>query len=354
MHCNRLTSTTTPVLMVRIAVTAAVCIVLSACRIDITTPNGGAVTTESGGYACSVPSTCSVAVSDTGFSETFIAVPIEGHQFIGWKKGSGYLCGGSLAPCHIETAWFSGYENMMDLLDSDEVAYLEPDFIPSTDIRRYRSGDVVVFLGSVRISNSVDPTRTSSVRVRQEFLPGKIDYLDKLVLTLRRTTKFLETGEKQITEQSIWQDNNGELFELTDEYGNTYVTGNAFDKGLSSIPVPLVPFDNLSMNFYTMYGGAVSGPVTQGSREITVAPMGSVTTAMGDYQAYLLSQKESYEYFFTYVDNKSGTTVVIDRELWISPAKGLVKKIESRRDYLRSGALLSETLWELGVAKMNF
>ena len=341
-------------LIIRAAVIAGLFVVLSACRIDITTPAGGAVTTESGEINCPALRTCSVEVSDTNFNETFIAVPAKGYQFIGWKKGFARLCGGSLQPCHIETAWFSDYENMMDFLESDEIMYLQPDFIPSDDIRRYRSGDIVVFSGAVSVSVSGEPTRTSTVRVRQEFFPGKIDYLDKLVLNLRTTTTYLETGEQEVTEQSIWQETNGALFELTDEYGNEYVTGDASDKGVVAIPVPLIAFDDFVVNFYTMYGGNISGPVTEGSRRITVAPMKTITTPMGEYQAYPLTQDELYEYFFTFVDNKSGSTVVIDRNLWVSPAKGLIKKIEVRSDYARSGALQSETRWELDAMRTNF
>jgi hypothetical protein len=192
------------------------------------------------------------------------------------------------------------------------------------------------------------------VTVRQDYLPSTRTYLDKNVVTLRTTVTFIDTGEKQVSEQYIWQENNGALFELTDEYLNEYVTADAFDKGLLSIPVPLLAYYDVLLNFYTMYGGSVAGPVTGGVRAISVSGPVKVDTPMGEYSAYRVTQKDSYEYFFTYVDNKSGSTVSIDRSLWVSPAKGLVKRNELRRVYASSGALQSEALWELGAQRVNF
>jgi hypothetical protein len=295
-----------------------------------------------------------VEVSDTGFNETFFATPSEGFQFIGWKRGYARLCGGSLSPCTIETSWFSGYENMMELLASDNIGYLEPDFIPSDHIRSYRAGDIVVYSGMVSLWNKNEVSRSTDVTVRQEYLPSTRTYLDKNVLTLGTTVTYIDTGEKQVSEQYIWQENHGALFELTDDYLNEYVTADAFDMGLLSIPVPLLPYYDVLVNFYTMYGGPVSGPVTGGVRAISVSGPMTVDTPMGEYFTYRVTQKDSFEYFFTYVDNKSGSTVSIDRSLWVSPAKGLVKRNEVRRVYASSGVLQSETRWELGAQRVNF
>jgi hypothetical protein len=340
--------------LARMSATALLAVAVSACKIDVVVPVGGSVTTESANYDCKAQSNCTIEVVDTGFSETFVATPAAGYQFIGWGTGQMRLCGGRLGPCAIDTSWFSGYDKLMALLDTDEVTYLEPRFIPVDDIRRYQSGDVISFTGNVTVSNRGEPTRVSGVTVRLEFLPGLEEYEDKQVLTLRSTTTFLETGEQQVVRQSIWQETNGALYELTDTYGNAYVVGSASDQGLLSVPVPLVPFDESTIDFYTLYGGPVSGPVTEGQRIIDVAAMATITTPMGEYPAYPVSHTESYEYFFTYIDNKSGATVRIARDLWVSPAKGLIRKIEVRRDYSRSGVLESETRWELDAKRANF
>jgi hypothetical protein len=334
---------------------AALVVLLGGCRIEITVPDGGEVATRSGNFACAAEANCTVQVEDTNFNETFVATPSAGYQFIGWKTGFKRLCGGSLSPCTIQTAWFASYENLMSLLSSDDaVAYLQPDFIPSDHIRTYQAGDVVVYTGTYSAWSSVEQPRSSNVIVRQEYLPGSRTYLDKNVLKLRTTTTFADTGEKKVAEQHVWQEANGALFELTDDYGNDYVTGGAFEKGLLSIPVPLVAFYGAVINYYTMYGGSVSGPITEGVRTINVSEPEIVVVPRAEYRAYPVSQRDSYEYLFTYVDNKSGSRIIIDRDLWISPAKGAVKEVEVRRGYARSGTLETEVRWELAAEKLNF
>jgi hypothetical protein len=341
-------------MMYRILLIVVAIVLLPACRLEIEAPAGGQVATESGNYTCSELSSCTIEVSDTGFNETFVATPADGYQFIGWKRGYARLCGGSLNPCAIDTSWFSRYENMMELLASDSIGYLKPDFIPSDHIRSYKTGDIVTYSGTVSLWSRGELSRMTAVTVRQDYLSGSYSYLDKNVLTLRTTVTFLDNGEKQVSEQYIWQESNGKLFELTDEYLNDYVTDSAFNKGLLSIPVPLLSYYDALIDFYTMYGGPVSGPVTQGVRAISVSGPVTVDVPMGEYQSYRVTQKDSYEYFFTYVDNKNGSTVSIDRSLWMSAAKGLVKKNEVKREYSRSGALESEARWELGAVRVNF
>ena len=215
----------------RIFAVTVLLILLSACRIEITVPGGGEVITRSGGYSCSENSDCAVQVADTNFNETFVATPSAGYQFIGWKTGYARLCGGSLLPCTIDTSWFASYDNLMSMLASDAVAYLEADFIPLDHIRTYQAGDVVVYSGTYSAWSRSEQPRSSKVTVRQEYLPGTRVYLDKTVLKLRTTTTFADTGEKQVVEQHVWQEDNGSLFELTDDYGNDYVTGAALKKG---------------------------------------------------------------------------------------------------------------------------
>lgn len=338
----------------KIVTIAVLSILLSACRIDITVPEGGNVVTESGEVRCAAQTDCTVEVADTNFNETFVAAPSDGYQFIGWKTGFARLCGGSLTPCTIETSWFASYDNMMSLLESDEVGYLEADFIPLDHIRNYEAGDIIVYNGTISTWSRLEPARTRRVTVREAFLPGSYSYLDKNVLKLRTTTTFADTGETQVSEQHIWQEANGALFELTDQYGNDYVTAGAFEKGLLSVPVPLVAFYGAIVDFYTMIGGPVSGPITEGVRSITVSEQQSIVVPRAEYQVYPVSQRDSYEYLYTYVDNKSGSRIIIDRDMWISPAKGAVKKAEVRRSYARSGALETEVRSELDAVRMNY
>lgn len=234
------------------------------------------------------------------------------------------------------------------------------DFVPETpvrqDLRIYLAGDYSIFTGTVSVIINGEITRESPVEVIEEFLSGKRIYLDKIILTRITKTRFLETGEEQITEQSLWQETNGEMFELTNEYGNEYVIDNAFDRGLLNIPsLTLVNgTEHQQISFHTMYGGSVSGPVTEGEREITLAPIENIEVGSNQYQAFPLIHKHTYKYLFTYVDNKSGSSVVIDRNLWVSLNKGLVRRVEVEREYSRFGVLQSETHWDLELESTNF
>lgn len=237
---------------------------------------------------------------------------------------------------------------------STDDVYIEPDVNTSEHIRQYLLGDKVEFTGTVSITKNAEPAQISAVSVLVEFMPGKFSYLDKEVLSRHSTITFLNTDEQQIHEQDIWQESNGTLFELSNEYGNEYVVGTAFDKGLLDIPLPLSVIEEFSIDFFSMYGGPVSGPITEGTRKITVTPMQTITTELGELEAYNIAHEESYEYLFTYVDNRSGTTVVTDKNMWVSPDYSIIKNIEIRRDYSRTGTLLSEIRWELELKNINF
>jgi CubicO group peptidase (beta-lactamase class C family) len=75
---------------------------LSGCKIVQITPHGGAIESASGLYDCPASQTCEIEIEHgSTFDETFTAAAIEGKRFVRWKKGPGYLCGGSIEPCAI-------------------------------------------------------------------------------------------------------------------------------------------------------------------------------------------------------------------------------------------------------------
>ena len=101
---------------------------LAACKIQVTSPIQGGVSTKSGAISCPAASSCTIDVSDTNFDETFVAAPQDGYVFTGWKQG---LCAGSTAPCKLATTGFESNNALMTLLASpDKVFYLEPTFAP--------------------------------------------------------------------------------------------------------------------------------------------------------------------------------------------------------------------------------
>jgi hypothetical protein len=227
---------------------------------------------------------------------------------------------------------------------------------PTDQIYRYTSGDVVDFTGTLSMLNVDSVSQVFPVEVRMEFLPGTRTHLDKQVLILRTSVFFTETSEEQVTEQSIWQESDGELFELTDNVGNIYVNENTSQQGLIAIPTPYDTAMNTetSFNFHTEYGGHVSGAVTAGLRTITRGAMEELQTPMGQYQSYQVSHRESYEYEFSYGDYLRDSTTAIERTQWISPIKGQIKKLEIRSEYSPSGQLMAVYRWELNLQNTNF
>lgn len=110
-----------------------ICVFLAACRIEIQVPAaGGTVRSETTGKTCGPgfpPRNCQIDVKDTSFEDTFVAVPDDGYAFAGWQRKKRGFCGGSQAPCALNTAGFAGNSDLLAFLRSDdEVFFLEPVF----------------------------------------------------------------------------------------------------------------------------------------------------------------------------------------------------------------------------------
>ncbi len=108
-----------------------VTLLLAGCKIEISVPQGGTVVTSSGAYSCFAGQTCVISVDDIHFDETFSVTPDPGFAFVGWKQRDRGLCGGSSDPCRLYTSAFENQPNLMAVLESDEVFYLEPVFEPA-------------------------------------------------------------------------------------------------------------------------------------------------------------------------------------------------------------------------------
>jgi len=103
-------------------------IAITACKIEVSVPEGGRVDASSGNYICTVDQTCEIDVIDFFFDETFIATPEAGYEFRGWRKEARHFCGGLSGNCRLQTAWFEGFDVFTSFLESDGVFYLRPIF----------------------------------------------------------------------------------------------------------------------------------------------------------------------------------------------------------------------------------
>ncbi|MFK7977009.1 MAG: hypothetical protein AB8C02_12785, partial [Halioglobus sp.] len=99
------------------------------CKLEITVPTSGSVSTTSTVIDCAAGATCTIDIADIFFNETFEADPAAGFVFDGWKTKHRAFCGGSSAPCQLETSGFAGIPALTAILnDPSEVFYLEPSF----------------------------------------------------------------------------------------------------------------------------------------------------------------------------------------------------------------------------------
>ncbi len=120
----------------RLLCSTVLCALLVACKIQITVPPGGRVVTESGTYECRGRTTCEIDVVDQHFSETFIAKPNPGFEFMGWEQVPSAFCGNRIHPCKLSTAGFDRFPNLVAVLESDRIYHLRPVFRPVPTISR--------------------------------------------------------------------------------------------------------------------------------------------------------------------------------------------------------------------------
>ena len=140
------------------------------CRIEIAVPEGGKVLSESGNHECLSGNICNIDVDDFSFSQTFNATP-DGpdYLFSHWRKRPRGLCGGQAQPCAIDASRAADHPNLIDILYSDQVFYLEPVFSkPDTWVKSGSDmpGESVGDYAGRSLSLSADGTRVVFVTGR--------------------------------------------------------------------------------------------------------------------------------------------------------------------------------------------
>jgi len=112
-----------------VAITLALILATTGCKLRITVPEGGQVVWGSGAYRCEMGNTCDIDVVDFYFDETFVADPIDGYFLRYWEPGERRFCGRSpLRSCDLGITGLSGYGLVEPFLASDEVFHLQPRF----------------------------------------------------------------------------------------------------------------------------------------------------------------------------------------------------------------------------------
>jgi hypothetical protein len=329
-------------------------LILAGCRIDLAVPENGAVTTDSGNYACSAGQSCSIEVEDTAFVETFTAVPATDQLFAGWEKGEGKLCGGSLESCTLDTSHFAEYPGLMALLASDEVFYLTPKFLPDDEVRVYQVGDWVRFRGTLSRGSAVDDLEKRAVTAQLKFVEPTYTLTDKETIAARLTVKEIDSDQLHEWTVHFWQEPGGAAFQLSDDYGNELLDTASNEKGIPLVFVPLEPFASTITPFAIMWGGNTSGPIATGERRLEVGELETVATAKGEFEAYPVSVIDSYSYVFTYDVFKRDQRVVSEKLFWISQAKGVVKIQVSQQVFNEDDRVLATEAMDLEFVGASF
>lgn len=329
-------------------------LLLVGCKVEISAPEGGQVVSESRAWECSVNLPCAIDISDTSFDEVFIAEPLLGFRFTGWKRAEGYFCGGSLAPCRLVTTGFVGHDSLMALLDSDRTFYLEPGFLPEDHIRRYTPGNVISLSGTLTVATSGQPEYRSEVNARFEMLASTLTYLNEPVLLWRTLTLDLTSGELLQQERHIWQAADGTLFEVADGWGNTLLDADTASAGLLAIPVPLVPNDYRELSFFIMFGGHTTGPLAQGLRSIEISDPTELEIPGGVATVFQVTHRERIEYLYTWADFDRGDVVETERVLSVAPVKGVVALQETVTELNSQGRVERRSILDLQALKTNF
>lgn len=118
--------------MLRRLLPAILLIGLAGCKLVIQVPVGGHVTTASGAYSCGAGETCEISIDDVNFAEHFSGVADAGYVFLGWKAVTRGLCGDYYSSCYVSPLRFGDFPAVHELVASDEVFYLVPEFVQGT------------------------------------------------------------------------------------------------------------------------------------------------------------------------------------------------------------------------------
>ena len=231
---------------------------------------------------------------------------------------------------------------------------LPADLVDPAQVRVYQIGDVIEFTGTISTEITPKAAVIHNVVARMEFLNNVYSLQDKNVLALKTTMSIEATGEEAATTIHIWQEANGALFDLNDQYGKYYLNSASNEYGIPSIPVTLMPFDYNEYQFYTLYGGNTSTPITLGGRSLRVGEEASVSVPAGTFVVYPVQRNDSYSYLLSFDDHKRDESIVDEVTHWVSPTRGLVKIQQHYRQYAPVGTLEETVLIELEATAFEF
>jgi hypothetical protein len=163
---------------------------LSSCKVVITVPEGGRVTTLSGNYSCEAGQTCTIDVRTTDFDETFVVESAAGMQWR-WRQFPRGLCGGQRTECRLSTLGFDASEPLLAVLASDQEFFLQPKFWPvgDSEVAGVGKGTITGF-GSVIINQQtrLEVDDNTRVRIDGDDNPSASDLAEGMVVVFESGT----------------------------------------------------------------------------------------------------------------------------------------------------------------------
>jgi predicted secreted Zn-dependent protease len=149
-------------LWVRAAAVLVASLLLMGSKLIVHVPEGGAVVSSSGLFACDAGEACTIDINQQHFAETFTAVPEAGYGFSHWQNGANAICSGShSAQCdELDTGPFSDFDTgttkrrnggMLKLSPAfTGSAYRDNESAPEFTVRSYQSTRYYTVRGSTR------------------------------------------------------------------------------------------------------------------------------------------------------------------------------------------------------------
>ncbi|TGD73447.1 hypothetical protein E4634_10455 [Mangrovimicrobium sediminis] len=229
--------------------------------------------------------------------------------------------------------------------EEPEVPPVPEEPVVPEGIRVYQLGDTVDFSGTRSETPAGGQTTTGNVTAQLRFLPNVYSNDDKNVLAAELTVTVEGTGQEIVRTVHIWQEADGTLYDLTDLYGNFYTDAATNETGIIAVPLPLIPFTEVELSFYTMFGGNTSTPLTMGERSISMGEPLALSVPLGTFDTLPVTGVDDFEYLVSFDIYKRDQRIVDELTRWFSAAAGVVKWEQTTRRYSVNGNL--EMTYEL-------
>ena len=214
---------------------------------------------------------------------------------------------------------------------------------PPENLRIYAVGDRLEFSGTRSVSEGSGDPDEHAITAVVEFGVPTYTSGDKPVLAVDIVLDGVSDDFQEVYTVHIWQEPDGSAYDLTDEYGKYYRDSATNEDGIQAVPVPLIGFAEEYLQFYTMYGGNTSGPITMGERKIVVGSLDTVTVPAGTFEAQAVSRVDEYEYLTSFDDHKRDESVVEELIMWVSQEQGVIKIDRTYQQFSPNGLLQNTT-----------